>query len=117
VVLWVVAESRRLSPTTRDVIVDPATVVTFSAASVWELAIKQATGRVSVPDDFVEALVERDFTPLAIGVEHARAAAALPPLHNDPFDRMLVAQAQLEGLTLVTRDLRLRAYDVATLAA
>ena len=87
-----------------------------SAASAWKIAIKQAAGRLETPDDLVDALRANDFEMLAISVAHALAAGRLPPHHGDPFDRMLVAQAQIEGLTLVTVDQRLPEYEVALLA-
>jgi len=88
-----------------------------SAASVWELAIKRAAGRLNIEGDLIEEMAEVWFAALPVTVEHALAAAALPQHHDDPFDRMLVAQAGLEGLTLVTRDRRMAAYRVTLLPA
>ncbi|MGH3131812.1 MAG: type II toxin-antitoxin system VapC family toxin, partial [Gaiellaceae bacterium] len=84
---------------------------------VWEIAIKRATGKLTIPDDLIRALEGAAFERLEITWEHTERAGALPAHHHDPFDRMLIAQAQLEGLTLVTRDPRLAAYDVAILPA
>lgn len=86
--------------------------VYVSAITPWELGIKKARGRLAFPDPMLEALIAVGMTPLAITVEHAQRAAALPLHHQDPFDRMLVAQAQLESLELVSADRRLRLYDV-----
>lgn len=88
-----------------------------SVATIWELAIKRAAGRLDIPDGLLDDLESHGFTPLTLGSEHALAAAELPTLHGDPFDRMLVAQARLEGLVLVTTDRRLAAYDVPILDA
>ena len=91
--------------------------VYFSAVTPWELGIKRAKGRIDYPDGLVAELVACGFDELPITAAHADAATRLPPHHTDPFDRMLVAQAQAESLTLVTVDEQLLAYDVATLNA
>ena len=88
-----------------------------SMASVWEVAIKESIGKLHPPEDFADAVREEGFEILPIAVEHARAVRDLPLHHRDPFDRMLVAQARVEGLSLVTRDKRLAQYDVPVLAA
>jgi PIN domain nuclease of toxin-antitoxin system len=90
-------------------------VVFVSAASAWEAAIKAALGRLTLPEAFSRGVDDSGFRRLAVSFEHAEAAGALPFHHNDPFDRMLVAQAQLEGCTLVTHDQALAPYGVATL--
>lgn len=84
--------------------------VFLSAASIWEIAIKHSLGRLEIPEPASAAVVRLGFEPLAISFADAEATALLPPLHRDPFDRMLVAQARAEGLTLVTRDPAIRAY-------
>lgn len=97
---------------------DPDNEVVVSAVSVWEAAIKSALGRLSVsPGDLRAELEIVGFDSLPITDEHGFAAGALPLHHKDPFDRMLIAQAQLESLTIVTRDRRFAAYDVALLPA
>jgi PIN domain nuclease of toxin-antitoxin system len=114
VVLWHLTDDPAQRISTRALIVDPDNDVLVSAASVWELSIKQAAGRLEAPDDLLVQLAEHELEQLPITSEHALRAARLPAHHADPFDRMLVAQAQLEGLTLITRDRRLSAYDVAS---
>ena len=114
--LWWLDADPRLDPAAVSAIGDADTVM-VSAASAWEIAIKQALGKLTGPDDLAGELVTNGFTPLPITVAHASTAGALPPHHPDPFDRMLVAQARLEGLTLVTRDPRLADYGVALLRA
>lgn len=116
VVLWWLDDDKRLSSSARDEIV-VAEEVRVSSATVWEIGIKRALGRLDVPDDYLEHVERTRFRPLAIGFEHAEAAGALPRHHDDPFDRMLVAQARIERLTLVTADRRLGDYGVPVLAA
>jgi PIN domain nuclease of toxin-antitoxin system len=115
-VLWWLADDRALGDQGRAVIQDAEDVV-VSAASAWEIAIKRALGKLDAPDDFASACETAGFSLLQIGFEHARAAGGLPRLHADPFDRMLVAQAQLDGLSLMTRDRRLEGYGVHVVQA
>jgi PIN domain nuclease of toxin-antitoxin system len=106
-----------LAPTAAGAIRSPTSDVIVSAASVWEAEIKAATGRLLLTADLETELEQHGFEALDISVPHAVAAARLPMHHRDPFDRLLVAQARLEGLTLVTRDPVFRGYDVPLLAA
>ena len=117
VLLWIAAGDDKLGPQARAAIEDGRRLVFVSAATTWEIAIKSGLGRLDVPDDYLEMLQHYRFTPLDIRHEHALAVRALPSLHRDPFDRMLVAQARTEGLVLVTRDPNVRGYDVSTLDA
>jgi len=105
-----------LAPAARAAIQD-ADVVYVSAASAWEAAIKIALGRLHLPGRFEDGVLASRFEPLAVTMRHAEETANLPPLHRDPFDRMLVAQARVEGLTLVTRDPLVLAYGVVGLVA
>lgn len=114
--LWWLADSG-LDPITARAVSDPRNDVFVSAASVWEIAIKKALGKLSAPDNLAEAIAGSGFEPLPISLAHATKAGELPPHHQDPFDRMLIAQAQLENLTTVTRDARFRLYDVPLLTA
>ena len=117
VLLWWLADDARLGVEARTAIADGGAHVAVSAASAWEIAIKQRLGRLRAPDDLAAQLAQHRFVPLAVTVPHALRAGALPPVHNDPFDRMLVAQAELEGLTVVTRDASIGRYGVPILAA
>jgi PIN domain nuclease of toxin-antitoxin system len=111
--IWAAAAPQRLSPQALDLIHDPANTLHFSVASVWEAAIKASLGRDrSFPDASVlrRGLIENGYVELPITAQHALMAGGLPPLHGDPFDRMLVAQAQSEGLVLLTADAKLAAY-------
>ena len=85
--------------------------------SIWELRLKQSLGKLELPSRFRESLELQPFVFLDVTPEHAHAVAGLPWLHRDPFDRLLIAQARCERLTVVTRDERLSAYDVSVLAA
>lgn len=114
VVLWWRQDSRRLGRAARDAIASAA-IVYVSAASAWEVAIKAAIGRLELGDPFETHVQEAGFEPLPITFAHAAEVARLPPHHADPFDRMLVAQARLDGLTVVTHDRSFLAYDVPTI--
>lgn len=114
--LWWLAD-RELSKAVREAIADPANDVAVSAASAWEISIKRAIGKLSAPDDLAEQIEAGGFERLPIRIDHAVLAGALPRHHDDPFDRMLLAQAKIESLTIVTRDKRFADYDVPLLAA
>lgn len=105
----------RLSVAARDVLSAGVVPAYVSAASIWEIAIKRASGKLRVPDDLLEKVAAARFGELGVSFKHANLAGSLPAHHGDPFDRMLVAQAQSEGLTLVTSDARIAAYDVPVL--
>jgi PIN domain nuclease of toxin-antitoxin system len=115
VFLWWCDRHRHLTREARQAIADPDNTVFFSVASAWELAIKQALGRVRIPEAVEDTVLSNDFSPLGINFEHARVASLLPRHHADPFDRMLIAQARVDGLTFVTHDSSVRPYDVAVL--
>ena len=115
ILIWAAAD--RLDPATSSLITDEADAVFVSAATVWEIEIKRATGKLTAPGD-VEALVdESGFERLSIDFRHAREAARLPRVHNDPFDRLLIAQARIEGMTLATADSVIPRYEVPVVAA
>lgn len=114
VLLWHLLGLPDLKPTTRALIIDPDHEVYVSVASVWEVAIKQDAGKLKIPAGFIEQIARHDLELLPVLAEHGWRAGLLPPHHRDPFDRMLVAQAQSNDLTVLTRDRKLAAYDVAT---
>ena len=105
--LWAAAEPKRLPKAARALLGDAGNTLLFSAASVWEVAIKAGLGR---PDFTVEpavlrrGLLDNGYLELPVASEHAVVTGTLPPIHRDPFDRLLVAQAQVEGITLLTAD-------------
>ncbi|HEV8144871.1 MAG TPA: type II toxin-antitoxin system VapC family toxin [Bryobacteraceae bacterium] len=109
VLLWWLANDAQLSKRARSAIVE-ADKIYVSAASVWEIAIKSASGKLRAPADLEGLMASNGFLELPISIAHASAAGKLPRLHPDPFDRMLVAQAQIESLTLLTNDRALKAY-------
>jgi PIN domain nuclease of toxin-antitoxin system len=114
ILLWALGEPGKLPDAARASIVDPANEVLFSAASIWEIAIKAQIGRAdfaATPDAIAHAAVASGFVELPIRAEHAARTAALPPHHRDPFDRLLVAQALAEPARLLTVDQALRPYS------
>lgn len=121
VLLWWLQDSRKLGKQARLAIARPGTLVFVSAATAWEIGIKVALGRLDLGEPpaacLPRELARCAFEPLAITVAHAAAVADLPPVHSDPFDRLLVAQARAEHLQLVTADAVLSGYGVLTLDA
>jgi len=115
--LWWLDDSPSLRGDAREAIANPANTVFVSAVVAWEIRIKQAIGKLDLPDDFAETLSNEQFSELPLRISHADRLADLPMLHRDPFDRMLVAQAMVEGLTLVTRDADISKYGVPLLLA
>ena len=115
VVIWTLAGAP-LAEAARSAI-ESGDRVYVSAASIWEITVKTALGRLHSPADLPDRLLELGVRPLALEWEHARVAGDLPPLHRDPFDRMLIAQVVVERLTIVTRDADVQRYDVPTIAA
>jgi PIN domain nuclease of toxin-antitoxin system len=107
----------RLGQRARDVVLNRRNRVAISAATIWEVEIKRALGKLVSPDDLTEQLAAHGFIQLPIRWEHAVAAGRLPAHHRDPFDRMLIAQAMLEDLVVVTSDESFARYDVRTLEA
>ena len=113
--LWWVG-GHAVSTEAAEAIAHPDNGVWVSVASLWEISIKRSIGKLTVSGD-LDAMVDEDFEHLPINAAHARLAGRLPRHHRDPFDRMLVAQAQAQGLTLVTRDRNIRKYDASFLAS
>ncbi|MPZ65231.1 MAG: PIN domain-containing protein [Pseudonocardiaceae bacterium] len=116
VVIWWLEASPRLRDETREAIAQAADVF-VSAVSAVEIAAKTAIGKLSTPDDFAERIAAHSMIELPVIVRHGLALQDLPLHHRDPFDRLLIAQARCEGLTIVTNDRAFTAYDVAILAA
>lgn len=115
--LWWLGDEPKLKREARLAIADPASVVNVSAATIWELSIKSSLGKLELGGvDLVAEIAGSDFVELPIAARHSASAAALPRHHDDPFDRMLVAQALLEGLTIVTRDPAFSSYGVPILS-
>jgi PIN domain nuclease of toxin-antitoxin system len=116
VALWWLEDSGSLGGRCRELI-EHADEAFFSAVTPWELGIKRALGKLTMPDGLVDTLASGGFIPLGISVEHAGRAPGLPLHHRDPFDRMLIAQAQLEALALVSADGSFDPYEVEVVDA
>jgi PIN domain nuclease of toxin-antitoxin system len=110
--LWWDSDDDHLLESFRSAIASPQNQVFISAVTVWEIAIKRSLGKLIFGRGLGKAIEDHGFTALPITVEHAEWAGSLPQLHRDPFDRLLVAQAQLEGLVLVTVDDQILKYAV-----
>lgn len=107
VLVWLISDSRRLSAAARNLLADPDNELLYSVVNLWELAIKYGLRRTSIlldPRLLRRELLKNGFVELAITGEHAVAIDQLPPLHKDPFDRLLIAQSIVEGITLITAD-------------
>lgn len=115
VLIWAVLADAALPERFRTALSDPDAEVHVSAVSVWEVTIKRALGKLTVPADLFDQAEASGCVALPITWDHARAVEALPLHHADPFDRMLIAQARVEGLTLMSADRAFAAYDVALL--
>lgn len=117
VLIWLLEDPGKVAEPIRRAVRDDANEKLVSAASIWEAAIKSNLGRLETPEDLAVRSEASGYRPLPIDFRHATAAGALPLHHGDPFDRMLVAQAQIEGLTIATTDSRIARYAVAVLGA
>ena len=115
--VWSLSDVPRLAEGARSAIADPRNDVFVSAITGWEIAVKRAKGRMTAPDNLSAIIEEKGFTHLPLTFHHAEQAGNLPMHHRDPFDRFLIAQAQAEGLILVTRDRHISRYDVRTMTA
>ncbi len=115
--IWLLSEPERLSATALARIEDRANAVYVSVVSVWEMRIKASRGRLQFPPHLEQALEEQHFETMPVSLQHALAVESLPDHHRDPFDRMLVCQAHLDDLTLVTSDRTMRRYPIAVLPA
>jgi PIN domain nuclease of toxin-antitoxin system len=114
--IWALHDPGRLEPESGAAIRDARNTVYFSAASAWEIELKVARGRLTLPKDWLSAAEQTGFMHLPVTAREAQASARLPWHHTDPFDRLLVAQAREHGLTIATRDAVIAAYDVPLLS-
>ena len=119
--LWMLAAPERLSRKARALVVSQENELLLSAASAWEIAIKHAVGKLQLPEapeEYIPPLmIQTAITPLAVNHRHALRVASLPAHHRDPFDRILIAQAQIEELPILTADRAFRRYDIEVLPA
>jgi PIN domain nuclease of toxin-antitoxin system len=115
--LWTLVEPTRLSAQATAAIAAAESEVFVSVVSPWEMAIAKARGRMNPPDDLATRLTQNRFELMPIQLRHIRAIESMPQHHRDPFDRMLIAQSQVDGLTLVSADRKMRQYPVSLLPA
>ncbi len=114
--IWALATPDKLSKQAREVIEDPAHIILASSASAWEIAIKLSLKKIKFPlEDLERSAKEANFTELKVSIQHAVAYEKLPLLHRDPFDRLLIAQAQSDGLVLLTRDSKFAEYGITVI--
>jgi PIN domain nuclease of toxin-antitoxin system len=112
VVLWWTHDAQRLSDAAQEALVDERHDIVLSAVLAWEIAVKRALGKLKVRSGLISELIRDGARELAVTVAHADAVEALPAHHRDPFDRMLIAQARVEGAILVSADTVFRSYDI-----
>ena len=110
--IWWLANNPTLSGNAKDIIADPDNLIFVSAASAWEIAIKKTLGKLQAPNDLAAQIKQKRFISLPISIDHAVTLETLPLYHQDPFDRILIAQAVYEKLTIITRDLKFKVYEV-----
>lgn len=115
--IWALTDDPELGTFAKTLLRDPQNEIYVSSASIWEAGIKSALGKWSIPLDLDEAIETFGAKPLAISPYHAKMAANLPSHHKDPFDRMIIAQAQAEGLTIISCDAQFTNYSVAVISA
>lgn len=115
VLLWWLDDSAYLPDMERSAIADSGNLIVVSAAVIWEIRIKQALGKLEIPSNFLRVIRDQGFELLSITADHAYAAGDLPMHHRDPFDRMIIAQAKMEGLKVITHDMMFKKYDVSIL--
>ncbi|PLX79143.1 MAG: PIN domain nuclease [Desulfuromonas sp.] len=112
VLLWWLSDAQQLGPRCREILADPRNEVYVSAATTWEISIKITMGKLQAPEDMDSIVEDEGFSKLPISLFHGQLAGSLPSYHRDPFDRMLIAQAQAEGLILITADENIGKYNL-----
>ena len=117
VLLWWLDDPTLLAEEAQRAIGDGDNLIFVSAAVAWEIAIKKALGKLEAPDDLQNVMATERFQQLPITIPHALGVASLPAIHQDPFDRIQIAQAKLENLTLVTRDGFIQQYAISLMKA
>jgi PIN domain nuclease of toxin-antitoxin system len=111
ILIWWLGDDSKLSLPEKNLIADPDNMVFVSAAACWEITVKKMIGKLDAPGDLPVALAANDFIQLSITIEHTQFLYQLPPHHNDPFDRIMIAQALAEDLAFMTRDSKIHLYS------
>ncbi|MCK4541558.1 MAG: type II toxin-antitoxin system VapC family toxin [Spirochaetales bacterium] len=112
IILWWLSDDAQLSADHRDLLSDTGNLCLISSASIWEISIKQGLGKLKIPSNFLDVLKTQGFSELSVTWEHSKRVTDLPMHHRDPFDRMLIAQAQIEKLVLLSVDEQIKKYNV-----
>jgi PIN domain nuclease of toxin-antitoxin system len=112
VVLWLAGNRKKIRKQTIRLLENPSHSIWISSASIWEIGVKSELGKLTIPDNWLDQIEDWDAKELAISWSHATRASELPKIHGDPFDRMLIAQALTERMTLVTDDEKIHQYDL-----
>ena len=116
-VIWFLENNPTLSKEALEAIQDENNIIFVSAVTAWEITVKKAIGKLKAPDNLQEELESHYFEPLSITMKHCLEVGNLPPYHQDPFDRLLIAQSKVESLTLVTRDSKIHEYNIKCIKA
>lgn len=117
IILWWFTTPEKIKPKAQKIIRDKSNMIFLSSASFWEMAIKKSLGRLTLPHNLIEAVAQESFKMLPIHPEESLGVADLPFLHSDPFDRLLIIQAKLHDLIIITKDSKISEYPVVTLEA
>lgn len=115
ILLWWLANDKKLAKKTRDIIAKPTNNIVVSTVSIWEIIIKKSLNKLTAPDNLKEVIISNDFGILSITADHALYLEKLPKIHNDPFDRLLIAQSIVEKVTFITADEIIPKYDIKCL--
>ena len=115
--IWSLVEPSRLKPEVRDLLTDPENDIVVSLVSLWEIIIKQSLGKLKMPDNFVVDIELVGYRIIGLNLSYLEAYAALPNIHKDPFDRMLIATANCENMKIITSDKIFKQYDAGVIEA
>jgi PIN domain nuclease of toxin-antitoxin system len=115
IILWWLNEDEKLTPEHRNIISATDNICFISAASIWEISIKQKLGKLEIPADYLVEVKREGFQELLVSWNHCSQVSKLPLIHNDPFDRLLIAQSMLENLTLLSVDNKIKLYKVSVI--
>lgn len=117
VIIWWLNTPNKIKNSTQKIIKDKKNIIYISSVTIWEIAIKKQSNKIKIPSNFLEALKSEQFKLLDLIAEESLSVINLPSIHKDPFDRLLIAQAKLNDLTLITKDKKILKYPINTLVA